>query len=750
MAKSIIDTVAGLFSPGKAAPDSSDSKSLLRQDVPVEEAPAPAAPAAPEAQAPVQQVAQEAPQQAPQQATPKQTLQDKANTGETISTMRQHNSSRLVAKQRATVGGAALEVMISGMLSGPQTHLYNMVDNTVKAVTAPMETAVKAAISIGRKPEDKTYAREAVYQAGGLIHGFMQSISYAGHRVKSAIPGLPSESKEQVFQRMGISEELGLSSKIGLEERMITGEKILGTDKGFMASMVDALGSVVNVPGTALNEEDMIFKIANYNSAHFGQAARLQAQNPDLSFKDAIAQVYGDAAKTKEAVQYADYMTYTGKPDSYINFILSPTADKIPGLRYIVPFRRAIANIFEHTLERSPLILTSPTLTAKLVSKDPAVADTARSKLLFGMTALTAMSALLTDSMTGPAPYDSELGVTEGQATGIAPNNAVQKDMWDRAYGQPETLRLGGATLSTRELGFYGNFLKLVGVYNQWNANVRVPDALKPDVRNEADRFLKEYGQFVMPIVEIMYDNHWSKNLVEFMAVLDKSVNTDSFGPLVAFLERQGMRAVPVIGSVAMGDIAKYHDPVKKRIKSPGDAFLANVPGLRETLTNQYTWDGWGMIEDKLRYSNGVRNLVDVPYGPQDDLNATMANLGVVLTDISDSINETNDMTGQRTPVFMTPEEWDTFNTYRKTGFGGFYTVRDWIRRTTTESEMWDLYPQPFRRKAMIEKAYAKYVEMARAYLRNTTMTDGIGARMEEVARRHREWQMDQFAKGAN
>ena len=638
----------------------------------------------------------------------------------------------VVAKQakRASTADIGHEMMISGMLSGPQTHIFNLTDNTIKSITAPLETATKAMVSILRQPKDKTYLRESVYQAYGLFHGYAQALRFAGMRAKQTIPGIPSESIGASLQRVGLSEDLAKTSKISSRERNITGEKILGTGEGLLSKVVDGVGAVVNVPGTMLNSVDMAGKIAHYNRIQFGQAAHLVAEGKAKNFHDAWNMIQNDPNVDKLAVQQAIEWTYQGEPSSYIKWILSPEADKTPFLRWVVPFRRAIANIYEHTLERSPLILTSPTLTKKLFSPDPAVADTARAKLLFGMTALTSMAMLLNDHMTGPLPGGE--GLAEGLAGGISPKGRDASNMWERAYGKASSLRLFGRTWETREMGVYGNFLELIGAFNQWNANIFTPPPFKNDYRNLTEQYMADFMSFVTPVMEVLYDDHWGKNLVEFMASVSEAVNEGDPSKVVRFLERNLVKAIPIVGSGPMLDYAKSQDPYAKRKIEAGHEFFAQIPSLRKRIPNVYTWDGLPFVEDKYEFSqDSGRSVLDTAYGPKEDLDIIMGNLQVQFDPPQDSVS-LQGIDGKRFRKFMNATEWREFNEMRQTGpAGDGFGVRQYIQETVINQPTWET-DEPFTKKHNIETAYRAYVSLCRkAYFGFTAEEpNGIGSRL--------------------
>lgn len=606
------------------------------------------------------------------------------------------------------------EMMISGMLSGPQTHMFNMTDNAVKSILYPLETATRGILSVGRKPENKTYLREAVYEAFGQFTGWGKSLKYAGARIKTRLPGQVSESPEQTLARQGHDPGLMQATKTGLHERNITGEKVLGTSEGLLAKSVDALGALINIPGTALNHADVMGKIGNYNRLRAGQAANLHAQGKFKTYDEAWNAIIEDPNMSKKMVELSKEAVYQGDPDSYLKWILSDSADGVPGLRWVVPFRRAIANLLEHTIERTPLIVTSPTLMKKLMSKDPVIADTARSKFVFGMTALTGI-AMMTDSML----------------TGAAPDGKPNRDAWLRVFKEEDTLNIGDESFNLRNFGVYGNMMRVIARYQQWVANKPIPEFEK-DASGESERYMKEFGQFINPIVDVMYDNHWGKNMVEFFALISEAVEEQDGTRLAKFFERNASRMIPVIGTTPSINVAKKNFPYSTRSDRVGDILAAQVDGLRELIPVDYTWDGHQMLVASMMKGETGHKLMENKYGPLDKIDEEIVRVGAQLPTTKRYMVMPSAIKGKSIRKFFSPQEWKDFNTLRLTGFAGMPGIKEFMKTSLLDTPYYQDKLKHKQFKAWeIEAHYGIYSGMMTEYFKGTTSSGtGIGTRL--------------------
>ena len=683
----------------------------------------------------------------------------------------QRSGAKLPTRLKPGALDMMYESMVAGMLTGTQTHIFNFADNTFKAISSPLETAARGVLSMGRNSTDKTYLREAAYEAFGTMVGFSSAVKYGARRLASRVPGMSSESAEATLMRMGKPKELTASNKLGLSQRAFTAENIIGTREGLMAKTLDTLGAAINLPGTALNASDIMAKMANYERLKYGKAANLVGQGKFKTTAEARKFIDNDPTTVKELIKGAEYWTYTGNPDSYIKFILSDAADNTPGLRWVVPFRRAIANLYEHTLERSPLIATSPTLMKKLVDPDPAVADTARSRLLFGTTAIASMGLLLDGKLRGVGP-DVDKGQFE--IVGSAPSGRINRDIWFRDFEgkEEDTILIGNERLNLRMFGPYGEFIRTIGLYQKFVANTPVPE-FKNDERGEYEEYIKRFGDFVAPVVEVLYDNHWGKNLVEFIGALKEAVDRDdpSYAPLIKFTARNGVNAIPLAGSVASRNFAQEGGfglegiPYQVEKRTPFDELASRNRATRAKMRPLYTWDGRPMMESRMHKGHKVRNMVaDSPY-TKTKLDRLMVSLGVELPETKMYLDKVNTVNGVGVPArkYFDDDEWKEFNSIRAIGDpqAGIPSVREFLNSTLINTKQFQRMIQEvldkgegaakasFIMKREIEIYYAAHMSMIREYyIGKTSRSDkGFGKQLLEESKKRAEAVAAEFMK---
>ena len=298
--------------------------------------------------------------------------------------------------QKATFLDKALEIYINELLSGPQTHVTNIVSNAFFATYQIPERLLAGIIS-------KAGTREiSLLEAPAQVLGFIQGIKDGGLlAAKSFKTGVPA---------FGVG-------KIDLPRKKAIGGKT---------------GEFVRLPGKALMAADDFFKGIGYrmelntlavrqtikelgpaspsNAGAFSRRFTELVQNPTPKMID-------------RASEQATIQTFTNR--------LGPTGEKVaairnPAFRIVAPFIRTPTNIAKQALKRIPV--TAPfmqsfraELKAGGAAREQALARVALGTVLGGTVAAYA---------------------TEGLITGAGPSDPETRRVWLEDH-QPFSIRVG-------------------------------------------------------------------------------------------------------------------------------------------------------------------------------------------------------------------------------------------------------------------------------------------------------------------
>lgn len=228
---------------------------------------------------------------------------------------------------KSTTADKVYEYWVNSILSNPKTHIVNTLSNALTRLAKIPERGVATTLDflnskITGKPRERFFG-EITSDIIGMTEGFKEGTKKALMAWKT---GLGSE---------GIS-------KLEAPQQAIKGK----------------LGDIARIPGRALTAEDEFFKALNSQSELYAQAFR-KAAKEGLTGKARASRMADlimnplpemlDAAKAE--ARYRTFQTELGKAGK----ALTNVRNKVPGLKYIMPFMRTPINIAKFGLEMTPL-----------------------------------------------------------------------------------------------------------------------------------------------------------------------------------------------------------------------------------------------------------------------------------------------------------------------------------------------------------------------------------------------------------
>ena len=313
---------------------------------------------------------------------------------------------------------AMQEAWVMGLLSGPKTHLVNMMSNTSVIFSQMYERSVAAQINklVGIGPGVEV--GEATAQFFGMVQSIKDALRYSARAFRTQETGY------------------GLG-KIELpQEGAISSDAFNISSETFLGRAVDGLGNVVRIPGRALAAEDEFFKTIGYRMELNAQALRQATSEMNAGFikpeelKGRIQDILDNPPENIRiaAVDAATYQTFTNTPGNLAQGLQGVVA-KYPALKVLLPFVKTPANILTYTFERTPLAPFMKKVQADIAAGG-ARADLAYARMTTGtMLMMAAADMAMSGSITGGGPTDSKEKAAL-MRTGWQPYSVKVGDRW--------------------------------------------------------------------------------------------------------------------------------------------------------------------------------------------------------------------------------------------------------------------------------------------------------------------------------
>ncbi len=429
------------------------------------------------------------------------------------------------------------EAWMSSLLSGPFTHVRNVVGNATVAFNSVVETGVAAGVSRALRHEHGVEFAEVGDRIWGMGKGSVDGITAFGKAIMDETYALERAAKtdERAFRR-------------AIPDVEWMGYKI-------------PLGQIIRFPLRLLAGADELFK-AFANQQQLNVLARRSARLEGLegsALQTRIAELLQDPTDEMivGAVKHAEYQTFTN-PLGKSGRAVQLWADAHPLTRFIVPFVRTPINIMKYGAERTPFGLASAAIRDNLLGKNGEVAQATQ----------IARMGLGTAVMTGVAVL-----AYSGLISGGGPTQAGQVNTERQTGELPYAFRIGDTWVSYRGLDPLSFVVGLAA---------DMAEIAKYSHHEDAD-FQKLTAMAVANIAGHDFNDKLPFRTIStaFAALAD----WQQYGPRL--INQMAGTLVPGI----VGQTAQISDPVMRETRSLADAMRARI-GLRGDL--QPRRDVWG------------------------------------------------------------------------------------------------------------------------------------------------------------
>jgi hypothetical protein len=447
----------------------------------------------------------------------------------------------------ARTGDAMQEAWIMGLLSGPKTHIVNVMSNSAVVFMQMYERKVASTVSSILGNSGGVQAGEAMTQWFGLTQSFKDGLRYAAKAAKTGETGFGMNKIELPQTAAITSDAFNLSSQT------------------WAGRAVDGLGNIIRVPGRALAAQDEFFKTIGYRMELNAQALRQAAGEvhsgliPADGLKARVAELLENPPENlrMSAVDQALYQTFTNSPGKLAQSLQSLKA-QYPALTVILPFVRTPANILKFTFERTPLAPLMASVRADL-SAGGARQELALARLSTG-TALMMVAADMAMS---------------GIVSGSGPKDTRERQALERTGWQRNSIKIGDRWYAYNRLDPAGSLLGLAA-------------EMVEILNNSEDEDTEEsVGEAAVAAVASISATVMSKTYLSGLADLFEAIS-DPKRYTESFVQRLVGSTVPAI----VGEAARAADPYGREVFNMLDAIKRRVPGLSDDLPLRR--DLWG------------------------------------------------------------------------------------------------------------------------------------------------------------
>lgn len=503
---------------------------------------------------------------------------------------------------KATTLEKVLEGWKAAILSGPQTHLANVMGNAVKWAIEVPESILSATITAGMRAAKGDPLTMAQYKARalapilGIQHGAMDALKVVG----------------EVWRGQGEHLE-----KADVYRTAIKGKK----------------GEIIRLPFKALQMEDALFRtVAEKAEAYKMAVDRAAKEGLDprtQEGREAVAKWTDDptAGLSQKAGEAALAQIQQVGAEGVFSQRLGPRMETVQRalagspVSFIIPFFRTPVNLLSWTVQHAPgLNMLSARWRNDFMAGGEKRAQAVARVTVGSALALTAYS------------FAQDGGLTGGGMT--APEEKKTKAA---AGWQPYSLKIGDKYYSYQRLEPVGKLLGLAADLNE----------ILQATKDEEDKAK------IVTMLAFMFGN--ATVSTTYMSGLNNAMNavTDPQRYGEQFLEQYASSAVPRI----IGQTAAMVDPYKREVDGVLDSIIAQIPYMREKLLPQR--DVWG---EPVRNDKWFEVMpVQMTQASQDKVRTEAVRLQLAIQDAPRFITEKGPFKPGEQRIELTDEQRDIY-----------------------------------------------------------------------------------------
>lgn len=458
---------------------------------------------------------------------------------------------------RTKLSDKLYEVWLNSILSNPITHVVNTGSNVMRGLLEVPIRAGKALLS------DEVKFGEVPAYTKGMLSGLTDGVRRAVH----------------VF-RNGLTPEQ--AAKIEFRVPAIKGKK----------------GEIARIPTKLLAAEDEFFKAVNGTAELHAQAYRL-AKKEGLKGDKLFSRIEELKATPKkemfDAIEDVKLKTTFQKELGLAGKTVMQARNKIPGLKWIIPFIKTPTNIAKDALQLSPAGF------ANIVRKMSKGNLKIGSEQFAEEFTKASIGSLIASTVA--------IHTLEGKITGRAPFNSGERDAFYRSGKQPYSIKVGDTWYSYRRVEPFATVMGLTA-----------------DIVNDV-KGGKETKEILKELIGTIGRNLSDKTFMSGLSnALNAINNPDRHGS--RFVEQLVSGLVPFSGTLAW--VSRIQDQVIRNPDGIKERVMSRTPFLQENVVPKRNVFG-----EKIKREGGpaLQAFSPISIGKEvtDDVDLELSNLGYVI-----------------------------------------------------------------------------------------------------------------------
>jgi len=546
------------------------------------------------------------------------------------------------------VHGVVFENFSNAVLAGMETQGVNIGSNLINLAWTPTESMMRFVMASARRDWRAAIGEgvETIARVQGMALGFQDAFRYLSRNVSGSNKGISrtlgsladdpgtitfAREKPQGLDKLGdvnqpkignSLEELGiprhLSGTSEIEQqrarRKISSEYL--NAHGWVADFVNFMGPLIRIPGAALVEADIGFKIIHYRMETGARAVR-DAMNTPGTHADkrsifAQRRQFPTKQAQQESIDAARLYTFTAELGDKGGKQGRAVLDKVPVLQYWVPFFNTPTNIVKLGTRNSMIGNLYYDLIPALPGghSTPAQKDVARAKIAMGTASTLAVVSILNNDITGridkstpEGRYKDEFGPPEysikmGQIT------AEDVDKANKYTDRPNVLVVGqDVYYSYAKLEPLRSILGLIVNYRDAIRNLKTIVPYGSQAGKAVDVAAQLATITVAPLANTIGDQYMLRTLTGFMDLVESIQTAGKEGNVDVFIRKMEDFAVamtPFSGFMKQGN-KQIFDKHYRAAEGYMDKMHKMIPNLSPDLPPVYTI--WG---DPQFYPDGL------------------------------------------------------------------------------------------------------------------------------------------------
>ena len=344
---------------------------------------------------------------------------------------------------------SAIELWKNSILSGIKTFNVNLMGSMVNSSLQIPIRFFQGAVGSLRGGNEKVYMGEAAAMLASDVMSFMDLMHTTGRmarRPKSFLQNLKTPKALRDKAEIGMTRRIsadywGIGTEPGaiarFVQRMTMGTIEARSVQGAMRGAVDAVGTVVNLPGTALNIQDGFIQNHAMRKQKFALVYRkLMSEGVGpMDFGNKFYELLNDPEFNRqiapELKKFAKRTTFQEEPGGIAQAFqrlqkMKVTPLKIPAFEFMLPFVRTPANILKQGITEPLVAPMTIDGFSKLMGKQGGIArDEMLGRMAFGWSTAAFVASM----------------AVNGRITGAGPQDPDMRRQWKDAGNQPYSIR---------------------------------------------------------------------------------------------------------------------------------------------------------------------------------------------------------------------------------------------------------------------------------------------------------------------